>query len=676
MSHRRWLSPFSVRLALLWSACALFLVVVAVSDDPRADADPFPRDPVNEFRQALLQEKDSVKDKDALRYRRENLSRKALALTSLGEMARVLLLQEWRAEGIGESVSDIDREIRDSIADRFINGLKDVIATGDPMRREAAAELISETAKSSRTLGFKADFLRRRLAGLTPELVKLSTAPEPKVQQFAADALGNVKGDPKQVIDALENLIKTASPPVRRAAADALGNAVQVASQMERRVRGGETGRAESRTDLIAAGAHAVQAAEAGLAADQPVEVRRLCADAMQQLSSSVVDMTLDPFPADHFPPAGRPWTPEEAKNVEVDRDTVNQEREELRPLLDTFGKEASGLTAASADPDPYVRIQVRRVLEDLAIIRARLNRREASIPRGESVPPPRPATPPDNGAPKNGGVFLPPAVTPSGVPVWLVGDEKDKPAQAKPAADVTGKELQAALPKLVAGLKDPNVRARLGAVEVLENMGPGAVPVIPALVDSLKDPDRFVRWAAARTLGRLAPRSPDQVVPGLARLLGDGDLDVEVAAATALERYGPAAVDAVTALGLRSSQGDADIRIAAMKALEAIGTAAAPALPSVALNLVRRPSGSTSDEGLIIQGWDIPREERAGLSAAVSLLGMTPVARARVAACETLGRFGKLATPALPLLQQTLNDVDADVRRAASEAILKITKK
>jgi hypothetical protein len=110
-----------------------------------------------------------------------------------------------------------------------------------------------------------------------------------------------------------------------------------------------------------------------------------------------------------------------------------------------------------------------------------------------------------------------------------------------------------------------------------------------------------------------------------------------------------------VAALGQRSSRGDADIRIAAMHALEAIGTAAAPALPSVALTLIP----TTREQ----------RQQDIGPDA-----GPTPPPRARVAAADTLGRFGKLATPSVPILQRSLADVDADVRRAASEAILRIT--
>jgi HEAT repeat protein len=643
--------------------CGILVAAVALCGAHRAAAEPFPRDPVADFRQALLLEKDSVKDKEALRFRRDNLTRKAQAITSLGEMSRVLLLQEWRVEGITEPITDIDREIRDTIADRFINGLKEAMASGDPARAEAAAALISETAISSRApgTGFKAEFLRKRLAALAPELAQLTAARDPKVQQFAAEALGNVNGDPKLTkltVDTLENLIKNGSTATRRAAADALGNVIQIVSQQEKKVRGGDVGRVDLKRELLTTGTYVVPAANFGLDSKQSVEVRRLSADAMQQLSSAVVDLTPDPFPPDRYPPPGRPWTPTEAKTIDDDRETAATERDELRPLLDTFAKSSAALAAASSDPDPYVRIQIRRVLEDLSVARARLKRKEASIPRGESVPAPRAEPKPSEKkdlVPKT-GAFLPSGVTPSGVPIHLVAQEKNKAGADNTSAEGPGAALRATLPAVIAGLKDPNVRARLGAAEVLETMGTDAIPAIPALVESLSDSDRFVRWVAVRTLGRLASRQPELVVPAVAKLLVDGDLDVEIAAANTLERYGPAATAAIVPLGLRASNGDSDIRIAAMKALEAIGTDAAPALPSVALNLVPKTRAE--------------REQASGPDA-----GPLPPARARIAAAETLGRFGKLATQAIPVLRQTINDTDSDVRRAASEAILKITR-
>src|SRR5262249_29434849 len=149
-------------------------------------ADPLPRDPVADFRQALLQEKDSIRDKESLKFRNNNLTRKAQALTSLGEMARVLLLQEWKVEGIGEPIADVDREVRDSIADRFVKGLREAMASDDPVRRMAAAALISDEASNSRKLGFKAGFLRQRLASFAPDLAKLTKDPDLGVQQAAA----------------------------------------------------------------------------------------------------------------------------------------------------------------------------------------------------------------------------------------------------------------------------------------------------------------------------------------------------------------------------------------------------------------------------------------------------------------------------------------------------------
>jgi HEAT repeat protein len=662
MPYRRSLVPIAHRLAA-WPALAIF---AALCGNGHALADPLSRDPVTDFRQALVQEKDTVKDKEALRYRRETLTRKAQAIATPGEMSRVLLLQEWRVEGIGgDLIADIDREIRDSITDRFITSLKAALASGDSARSQAAAELITETVNAARApgTGLKAGFLRQRLAGLTPELARLTESADPIVQKFAAEALGNIQGEPKLTINTLEKLIKTAPPDVRRAAADALANVIVVVASQQKRASGPDANRFELRKELLTIGTYAVPAAEAGLAASQPVEVRRLSADALQQLSSSVVDLTGEANPADKYPPPGRPWTTTEAQLVEADREDAAREREELRPLLDSFGKESAKLAASTADPDPYVRIQTRRVLEELAVTRYRMKRREASIPRGETVPPPKPDPKPiekqeKSTLPKPGGAFLPSGVTPSGVPILLVGREgKNAPAPEKPSPEVPGAGLKQTLSEIVQGLKDPNVRARLGAVEVLETMDADAVPAIPDLVGSLRDPDRFVRWAAVRALGRLAPRSPDLVVPAIIPLLNDGDLDVEIAAASSLERFGPASKPAVAALGDRASRGDSDLRVAVMKALEAIGTDAAPALPSVARNLIAR----TREE----------REKDIGPDA-----GAWPAPRTRVAAAETLGHFGKLSISTLPALRQALSDLDPEVRRAASEAILKIDRK
>src|SRR5579883_549670 len=106
MRCRRFLVPLCSRPVLLPAALAFLVGVAGFAGQRRAAADSFERDPVADFRQALLQEKDASRDKDALRFREENLTRKARAL-SLGDMSRVLLLQEWRGGSVGGAVSDL-----------------------------------------------------------------------------------------------------------------------------------------------------------------------------------------------------------------------------------------------------------------------------------------------------------------------------------------------------------------------------------------------------------------------------------------------------------------------------------------------------------------------------------------------------------------------------------------
>lgn len=618
------------------AAFGLLLLAVALSTGDRAAADRLAPDPVEEFKQALKQEKDPIKDKGALAFRKTTLARKAEALTSLGDIGRVLLLQEWRADATDEAVGEIDREVRDALADRFVTGVKAVVASGSPDQRAAAANLVAETAASARTLGFKTRFLRLRLAGLAPEMVKLTGESDLLVRESGATALGGIQADPKVAVKALSALLAADAPELRRAAADALGNVIQVVAKQEKQTRGIDAGRIELRNDLLTSSLLVTPAAAAGLTPEQPVFVRRLSADAWQQITTGLLELTPEAIKAEDLPPPGRAWTADEAERIKAMRDAVKADREELRPLMEAFAKQSAAMAKAASDPDPVVRVIIRRVLEDLAIARSRILRRENSIP-AEPRTEPKSETKPD-------GAFLPDLPN-SPVPTRLVSrlaDEKaDKAPAAKPDVDLLADALRPSLPAMIAGLNDPNMRARLAAIDVLESMSTEAVPAIPALVKTLQtDTNRFVRWAAVRTLGKLAPRRAELVVPAAAPLLNVSDLDERIAVAAALERFGPEARAAVPTLQARVTTGDPEGRIAMMKTLEAIGTDAAPAIPAIARNLV-------ADNN-----------------------------RVRAFAAEALGRFGKLAAATEPALRQAMTDGDADVRRAASEAVLKVTVK
>src|SRR5258707_135187 len=68
-------------------------------------------------------------------------------------------------------------------------------------------------------------------------------------------------------------------------------------------------------------------------------------------------------------------------------------------------------------------------------------------------------------------------------------------------------------LPQLGALLRDPDVRIRRAAAEVLEELEDKNLQIMPAMVSSLSDPDRFVRWTACKAAGTLPPDQAEPVI-------------------------------------------------------------------------------------------------------------------------------------------------------------------
>jgi HEAT repeat protein len=197
---------------------------------------------------------------------------------------------------------------------------------------------------------------------------------------------------------------------------------------------------------------------------------------------------------------------------------------------------------------------------------------------------------------------------------------------------------LKNGLPAVVGLLKDPEVRIRRITVDFLENLGDTAIPAIPALAESLHDADRFVRWAAARTLASLPPTKTQVALPALARLINDSDLNVRQAAAGALESMGALAAPAIQSLTQALTDGDVESRTLVMGVL------------------TRLP----------------PEQSRLAVPQLIENLAHNDP-RLRKAAAETLAKLGPLAQPAVPSLRRMLGDDEAEVRQAASDAILSI---
>jgi HEAT repeat protein len=619
-----------------------FIVLAARGFCPAADALP---DPVTRLQDALQVKGD--------------LSAAAAEIKSLGDLSHALLLKEWH--GTGAEVP-----VRNNLADRFQKGVQQVVSSGSLEERLAVARLMGEIGITARNLSLDRPFFRGLLARLTPDLIQLTKPSQPvSVRQAAAQSLGQVEGEIKLLEPAFKSLLALDNPPeVRVATAEAFGNILQIAyKELTREATGAslsaarESSRLPKRIDLVQRARLILPLASAGLDVRQPAAVRLASIEDYRILTTALADAATDLSTPES--PLLIGLSPEEAEK-ERQRIETNQKQlnAELQGLFQDFHRQAPVLAAASLDANPEVRVAARRVLENLAYVRRQF--------AGSFVPPE--PVPEKVGEPRKVGQ-LP---GPSSSTVVVVRTEAvawQKPAEKAPEAlsDPLQEALRQTLPALRKGLTDPDPKARLAAVAVLEAMAKDAEPVIPSLVERLTDSDRFVRWAAARALGKMAPLRADLVVPRLGFIVANpqGDLGPRLAAAQALENYGPDARAALASLRevVRRGfvpqaspwpvahtgqpvvrevyRGEADLRVAAMRALRSIGSAAEPAIPDFGQTLATDPD---------------PRVRRV--------------------AAEVLGAFGAKAQTQAAILRNRLNDPDPEVRLLTSEALLKILGK
>ena len=125
--------------------------------------------------------------------------------------------------------------------------------------------------------------------------------------------------------------------------------------------------------------------------------------------------------------------------------------------------------------------------------------------------------------------------------------------------------------------LNSPDVDERLFAIKTLQKIGPAAVP---ALVAVLKDDDAKVRRRATYALGRIGPAA-DAAIPDLVAAIKDATVEVRRVAVSALGRIGPAADAAIPDLVAALSDDDAKTQKSAAFALGRIGRGR-PAVPAL----------------------------------------------------------------------------------------------
>jgi HEAT repeats len=86
--------------------------------------------------------------------------------------------------------------------------------------------------------------------------------------------------------------------------------------------------------------------------------------------------------------------------------------------------------------------------------------------------------------------------------------------------------DIAAALPALVAALRDSDATVRAWAAESIGNAGPSGVDFVPQLEALLSDPDEAVRIGACLGLRRMGPAA-SEALPALQRRLLDPSKDV-----------------------------------------------------------------------------------------------------------------------------------------------------
>jgi HEAT repeat protein len=601
---------------------------------PRPTPAPRPGpDVVDEFRQALLADADIPRPdeperkatRDAmLAYRKQHLAKLAAELHSARDLARVLVLREWRYADPDPEIGAIDAKVFDTVTNRLLAELKRHARSSSPGVREAVAGLAGELASLVPVPPSGNAFVQVRsflVKSVLPIVVGLARDPSPQVQAGVARALGKIQsnsrdvrelGDAstKSIYNTLKQLQDSPSPVTRKGVADSLAIMLQYYSpqQQDPKPVVRPTERAVLERIVFETLDNIVPLAFRGLN-DPSLAVRRVNVDTLQRIVTALIleqEIRLSAQPTT-FPPPDRKPTAEEIRRMQEERAAVLRELRRLEPRLKPFDPLAADLRRALNDRNADFRVQVLRLTEDVALLRDRIRQRLQAAPE----------PPPEKKPEKATFRFT------------------AQPAPRDP--DPLDKVLEQSESALHRSLRDPRSEVRLEALHVIENLGPESRRFAPQLIGLLRDRNLFVRWVSARTLGKLTSPPPPGAVAGLASLVFDHDISVRAAAAVALEAYGHDAAAAVPALVRMVNVGDGEVRQLIIRALGAINADGKQVVPAIARELTNVD------------------------------------ARVRRAAAQALGNFGADAAPAAPALERALRDEDPEVRRNASESLLNI---
>ncbi|WP_084610779.1 HEAT repeat domain-containing protein [Archangium violaceum] len=222
--------------------------------------------------------------------------------------------------------------------------------------------------------------------------------------------------------------------------------------------------------------------------------------------------------------------------------------------------------------------------------------------------------------------------------------------------------------PLLVEELRPGDGEAPRTVLEALSRMGAAATVHAPAIARLLQDKDWKVRINAAGALGAMGAGASAQA-PRLIDLLRDErDRKVISKAREALRQMCPA-ISAQTPEIVKLLRSDVwFVRSGAVSLLGCMGVEARPQIPLIANLLQDRDPNVRGSAALVLGG--MGAAANAQIPAIASLLQDKTT---RHTAAIALGKLGTAASAQAPRLVEFLRDEDADLRKSATGALLKL---
>ncbi|MEL6469406.1 MAG: HEAT repeat domain-containing protein [Cyanobacteria bacterium J06623_4] len=241
-------------------------------------------------------------------------------------------------------------------------------------------------------------------------------------------------------------------------------------------------------------------------------------------------------------------------------------------------------------------------------------------------------------------------------------------PSTETPTAETTDDDFS----ELVASLNSPSADTRKSAADTLATKGAKAVPDLAKALESDSAP---VRAAAAYALNEIGPEA-EAATPTLLEVLRDDDELVRALATSTLTQVGLEQSVLLNILVAAVQNESGLVQDIAADALVDIGADAVPALGDLLKNDTANTLAKKTAATLIGDINKVNEVDDLVLESAIPILTETLEdgdSNVRIAAAEALGDFGPLADVAIPALSKALLGNESNVNQMIATSLTKI---